>query len=880
MALSRRTGQRFQASIWPGFVDAMTGLLLVLMFVLTIFMVVQFVLRETISGQESELDLLSAEITAISEALGLEREKVISLESNLGTLTTTLDTTQSELSKQALRIAQLTGQRDDAMASLDSANSRILSFEDKVAGLLSSQTKAKAIIASLETEKTNLLSKQEAVNLALATARTEIDQAAEEARRKAAERQALESLIATLNGERDESKALIVQQTADLQKLEDVLSEKEAARLVSSAAAEALRKKLEDADSELTSMTLALEEQRRKAEETLIILAAAEAAKSDFEEILRDTVFALEAANAKLQVQGDEINNLQAKAKNAASEFDKSEFALAAALARQINLETRINELEDQLVTSLRSGGNKEVELGVLRQSLSNVQSEIGLLERIRLTDEERLAELQAELSEALLNFEQIRLDQGETKKSKQDLQSSLSQTERDLLAIQKRSVEQERLTASLEQKITFLLAELDQKDRRLKAQVARQALLKGQLEVVKNALDAQQSVNATSNQITQTVKEQLAEALLNLSRTQEDREKANLKILTLREQLEKIENSTLTDKRSIESKLAAALAAITAAKDKSEQVQEQLKQALAAKLMAENQSVVRLDEAIEKELLRAQAMELLKDKESELKKSVQQTLRLEKQTTVLNAQLAQLRNQMGQLQALLEVSEQKDIDSKVMLQNMGSRLNAALARAVAEERKTRKLEEAERKRLEDEKARLEKEQRRLEEEKKALSQTTEDLEKYKSDFFGRLREVLSKREGVRVVGDRFVFSSEVLFAAGQAKLSTDGQKEITKVGRILTEIMSEIPKNIDWIIRVDGHTDSTPIKNSEFFDDNWDLSQARALSVVRFMISELEIPPQRLAANGFGEFQPINSDITFEAKAQNRRIELKLTER
>ena len=163
------------------------------------------------------------------------------------------------------------------------------------------------------------------------------------------------------------------------------------------------------------------------------------------------------------------------------------------------------------------------------------------------------------------MNFEQIRLDQDETKKSKQDLQSSLSQTERDLLAIQKRSVEQERLTASLEQKITLLLAELDQKDRRLKAQVARQAVLKGQLEVVKNALDAQQSVNATSNQITQTVKEQLAEALLNLSRTQEDREKANLKILTLREQLEKIENSTLTDKRSIESKLAAALASCPA---------------------------------------------------------------------------------------------------------------------------------------------------------------------------------------------------------------------------------------------------------------------------------------------------------------------------
>ena len=880
MALSRRTGQRFQASIWPGFVDAMTGLLLVLMFVLTIFMVVQFVLRETISGQESELNLLTAEITAISEALGVEREKVTSLESDLGTLTATLGMTQSELSKQALRIAELTGQRDNAMVSLNSANSRISAFEDQVITLLSSQTKAEATIASLETEKANLLSKREALNLALATARTEIDQAAEEARRKAAERQALESLIENLNNERDESSVLIAQQTEDLQNLEDVLSEKEAARLVSSAAAEALRSKLAYADSELTAMTLALEEQRRKAEETLIILAAAQAAKSDFEEILRDTLFALEAAKVKLQAQGDEISNLEAKASNAASEFDKSELALAAAFARQINLETRINVLKEQLATSIQNGVNKEAEFGVLGQSLLDAQSQIGLLERTRLTGEENLAQLQVRLSGVLLNLKKMRLEQGKTKKSTQDLQSSLSQTERELLDTQKLNAEKETFVASLEQKITSLLLELDQKDQRLKVQVARQAALQDELEISKKAFASEQSTNAVSNQITQTVKEQLAEALLNLTQTKKDRENANRGVLKLREQLKKIESNTLTDKRSIEAKLAAALAATAVAKEKSEQVQEQLKQALSAKLIAENQSAVRLDKTVEKELLRSQAMALLKEKENELQKSTQETLRLEKQTTILNVQLAQLRRQMGQLQALLEVSEQKDIDSKVKLQNMGNRLNAALARAVAQERKTRKLEEAERKRLEDEKMRLEKEQLRLEEEKKILSETTEDLEKYKSEFFGRLREVLSKREGVRVVGDRFVFSSEVLFAAGQAKLSRDGQKEITKVGHILNEIMIEIPKNIDWIIRIDGHTDSTPIKNSEFFEDNWDLSQARALSVVRFMISELDIPPHRLAANGFGEFQPINRDTSFEAKAQNRRIELKLTER
>ena len=873
MALSRRTGQRLQASIWPGFVDAMTGLLLVLMFVLTIFMVVQFVLRETISGQESELNLLSAEIIAISEALGLEREKVISLESDLGTLTATLDETRSELSKQALQISQLTSERDGVAAYLNSANKSIASFEDQVAALLSSQAKAEQTIAVLRNEKTNLLSKQEALNLALATARTEIDQAAEDARRKAAEAQALESLIASLNSERDANSVLFAKQTTHLKKLEDALSKKEAARLLSSAAAEVLRKKLEQADSELTAMTLALEEQRLKSEETLIILAAAEAAKADFEEILQDTLFALEGAEAKVQKQGDKIIDLETKANKVTSEFDKSELALAAALSRQINLETRIRELEKQLAASLRNVGNKEIELGGLRRNLSESESQIGLLELTKLTDEERIAQLQAQLSEMLLNLKEMRTEQAANKKITQNLKSSLSEIKNDLFVMQKLNFEKDTLTVSLEQKIKLLLAELEQKDGSLKAQLARQDFIQDELNTVKKELNAEQSANATANKKVQNLKEQLAEALLNLSKTQEDRKNANFEVLNLREQLKKIEGQAFKEKRSIEAKLVDALAAAAAAKTNSEQVQERLKQALANKVLAENQSAVRLGQAKEKELLRAQAMKLLKEKESELKRAALETLRLEKQATVLNAQLAQVSKQMGQLQALLEVSEQKDIDSKALLKNMGNRLNAALARAVAEERKNRKLEEAERKRLEQE-------QLRLEEEKKALNEVTENLAKYKSEFFGRLREVLIKQEGVRVVGDRFVFSSEVLFAAGQAKLSRDGKKEITKVGQILNGIMGEIPKNIDWIIRVDGHTDSTPIKNSEFFNDNWDLSQARALSVVRFMISELGIPPQRLAANGFGEFQPINLETTSAAKAQNRRIELKFTER
>ncbi|MCH5378063.1 MAG: OmpA family protein, partial [Planctomycetes bacterium] len=199
--------------------------------------------------------------------------------------------------------------------------------------------------------------------------------------------------------------------------------------------------------------------------------------------------------------------------------------------------------------------------------------------------------------------------------------------------------------------------------------------------------------------------------------------------------------------------------------------------------------------------------------------------------------------------------------------------LNAALARAAAEERKRRLLEESER-------TRLEAEAKALAEEAKRLEARTQDLERYQSEFFGRLRDVLGQQEGVRIEGDRFVFSSEVLFPPGSAQLSEQGQLEVAKVAAILKSVADDIPAELDWIIRVDGHTDDRPLSGTGRYVDNWELSQARALSVVRYMVDALGIPPDRLAANGFGQYQPVNFADTDEARAQNRRIELKLTEK
>ena len=244
-----------------------------------------------------------------------------------------------------------------------------------------------------------------------------------------------------------------------------------------------------------------------------------------------------------------------------------------------------------------------------------------------------------------------------------------------------------------------------------------------------------------------------------------------------------------------------------------------------------------------------------------------------QRQTELLNQQVAALRAQLGGLQSLLDDAVSRDAASQVRLQSLGADLNTALARVAAEERRRAALEEAERKRLEIEAA-------RLAEEAERLSAETKDLEQYRSEFFGRLRDVLGSQDGVRIEGDRFVFSSEVLFAPGRADLSVEGQGEVAKVARILASIAGEIPPEIDWVIRVDGHTDNVPLSGFGAFADNWELSQARALSVVRFMVSSLGIAPDRLAANGFGQYQPVADEDTEDARAQNRRIELKFTEK
>ncbi|MEH6673606.1 MAG: peptidoglycan -binding protein [Sulfitobacter sp.] len=582
MALSRRTGSRFQGSIWPGFVDAMTGLLLVLMFVLTIFMVLQAVQTQRINGQESELNSLSGEVAALAQALGMERQNTADLETQLGSITTSLTAARDKAAEQAAMIASLSATRDAQAVQLNAAEAKITGFETQVANLLSQRDAAVARGETLEARQNELLSAQDALNLALTQARSETDAQVEAARLAAARRDALTALVDDLRAKNQETQAAL-QSAADANAA--ALSDAEAARLAEAAAAEQLREKLQNADAELTAMTLALETQRQDAEDTLTLLAAARAAK--------------ETLDAELAAALTETETLEAAQADGAALRAK----LANALAAKLAAESRANDTR------------------------SDAEKRAALLDAAR--------------------------------------------------------------------------AELAQEE-------------------------------------------------------------------------------------------AATAAA-------------------------------------------------------------------QRQTELLNQQIAALRGQLGELQSLLDDAVAQDAVKEVQLQSLGSDLNTALARVAAEERRRAELEAAERARLEAE---------------------TKNLEQYRSEFFGRLRELLGNQEGVRIEGDRFVFSSEVLFPPGAATLSTDGRKEIAKVAGILRNIAADIPPEIDWVIRVDGHTDNQPLSGLGAFADNWELSQARALSVVKYMINFLGIAPERLAANGFGQYQPVANGNTETARAQNRRIELKLTEK
>ncbi|MCW9035665.1 MAG: peptidoglycan -binding protein [Alphaproteobacteria bacterium] len=269
----------------------------------------------------------------------------------------------------------------------------------------------------------------------------------------------------------------------------------------------------------------------------------------------------------------------------------------------------------------------------------------------------------------------------------------------------------------------------------------------------------------------------------------------------------------------------------LRAGKSDKEALKEKITEAnrLAAEVEALNALKEELQEKLSKMAGRLDENEKGLLKEQDLSKSARAEVAL------LNKQLKALREQMAALNATLEASEELAKKQKVQITNLGSRLNAALAGKVQE------------------------------------------LSRYRSEFFGRLKEVLGRRKDLTIVGDRFVFQSEVLFTTGSADLGEPGKIQLQVFAETLKEIAAKIPNTIQWILRVDGHTDRVPIKNWKY-PSNWELASARAISVVKFLIDQ-GIPAERLAATGFAQYQPLAEGKNQTALKRNRRIEMKLTQ-
>ena len=337
----------------------------------------------------------------------------------------------------------------------------------------------------------------------------------------------------------------------------------------------------------------------------------------------------------------------------------------------------------------------------------------------------------------------------------------------------------------------------------------------------VSDAAKAIQAATAANKQLQAQLNEsrgQTTAAQAQLADTQNQLNDARNQLAEMKRQIAELDKTVAVDKDTIQAKLSdlAKLADEARALTALRDELEKQAQDAAARAMTEQQ--------------RRQAVELQLSDEKKLGDSARA------QIALLNQQIAQLKQQLAAISSALELTQEQNQAKDVQISNLGQKLNAALASKV------------------------------------------EELQGYRSEFFGKLRQVLANRPGIQIVGDRFVFQSEVLFPVGSADLTQTGTSQMTALAITIKDIASEIPPDLHWVLRVDGHTDPQPVKGGQF-SSNWELAAARAINVVKLLIAD-GVPPEHLAATAFGEFQPFGPGDTPEAYAKDRRIELRLTDR
>ena len=554
------------------------------------------------------------------------------------------------------------------------------------------------------------------------------------------------------------------------------------------------------------------------------------------------------------------------------------------------DLTRQLSGLADVLSLERDRSEALESEVDVLQSNLTSQRSAVDRLTAALSAMTQRAEGSQAEadrLNAAMAALVQAR-DTAEARAAGLDSSLADSVSERELLAAALASartemdaaVETARLAAARREAMEALIAELKAKDEGHEAELTAVSVERASALALIEQLRAAQAeraaeLTANENELAKLEAERTAalalitqlegdnEALAAVRAALEaERDALGAENLSLEEQRREIEalraaalerlavqDIRLTEEeeaRLLEAAAAEALKrkleaseteldAMTLALEKARKEAEETLILLAAAEAAKQALEGRLTdggEAIDRELA------LRRLAESELAKVQAQTLEEQKRVALLNAQVRELREQLDGLQALLDDAEQRDAESNVQIANLGERLNRALAQKVGQ------------------------------------------LARFRSVFFEKMEQVLGGRQDIQRVGDRFVFQSEVLFAQGSAELGPEGQAELAKLGAVLREVAGEMPDDLNWILRIDGHTDKIPVGGRGRYRDNWELSQGRALSVVKYLVERENVPPVRLAATGFGEFQPLDDGDTPEALARNRRIEFKFTER
>lgn len=510
------------------------------------------------------------------------------------------------------------------------------------------------------------------------------------------------------------------------------------------------------------------------------------------------------------------------------------------ALERDANADLRVNiaQLSSELQSSVVRRDDMTLAMGKLQEDRDRAARTLDELQRAVRVDRESY---ELKLKEIISLQNDLKALREAREKLEGDLaaaaavirlakEQQLSQTtELNASREQAKTLESQLAAALAAAKMTdgqrqALMADLDKANDRAKSLDSR---LLAALAAAKLADEQRQSLTSdltASRERAKSLDSQLAAALAAAKLTDTQRQGLAAELDGARDRAKGLESQLAANAAAAklaEEQRQALLAELGSLRDRSKALETQLATATERTMLAQkdiDQRDIRV-----KDLLSALAGE-----QAEGGKSRQQV-------EALNQQLLALRDQLARVAAILDASEKTSAEQKVQIADLGSRLNQALAAKV------------------------------------------QDLARYRSEFFGRVREALGSRPDVRVVGDRFVFQSELLFPSGSSNLEEGGKQRLAELAHTLIEVGKVIPPDINWVLRVDGHTDVRPVRQQ--FGTNWELSSARAISVVKYLIDQ-GIPAERLAATGFGEFQPLDPGMTDEALARNRRIEIKLDQR